>query len=43
MEAHNANTNLVRPNFYEGDYVLRAVPKMRQHKLSLTWKGPYVV
>jgi hypothetical protein len=43
MEAHNANTNLVQPNFYEGDYVLRAVPKMRQHKLSLTWKGPYVV
>jgi hypothetical protein len=43
MEAHNANTNLVQPNFYEGDYDLRAVPKMRQHKLSLTWKGPYVV
>jgi hypothetical protein len=43
MEAHNANANLVQPNFYEGDYVLRAVPKMRQHKLSLTWKGPYVV
>jgi hypothetical protein len=43
MEAHNANTNLVQPNFYEGDYVLRAVPKMRQHKLSLPWKGPYVV
>jgi hypothetical protein len=39
-EAHNANINLVQPNFYEGDYVLRAVPKMRQHKLSLTWKGP---
>jgi hypothetical protein len=33
----------MQPNFYEGDYVLRAVPKMRQHKLSLTWKGPYVV
>jgi hypothetical protein len=42
MEAHNANTNLVQPNFYEGEYVLRAVPKMRQHKLSLTWKGLYV-
>lgn len=43
MEAHNANTHLVQPNFHPGDYVLRAVPKMRQHKLSLTWKGPYVV
>jgi hypothetical protein len=39
MEAHNANTNLVQPNFYEGDYVLRAVPKMRQHKLS-NMEGP---
>jgi hypothetical protein len=43
MEAHNANTHLVQPNLHPGDYVLRAVPKMRQHKLSLTWKGPYVV
>jgi hypothetical protein len=43
MGAHNANTHLVQPNFCEVDYVLRAVPKMRQHQLSLTWKGPYVV
>jgi hypothetical protein len=43
MEAHNANTHLVQPNFHPGDFVLRPVPKMRQHKLSLTWKGPYVV
>jgi hypothetical protein len=43
MEAHNAHTHLVQPNFHSGDYVLRAVPKMRQHKLSLTKKGPYVV
>jgi hypothetical protein len=42
-EAHNARTHLVQPNFHPGDYVLRAIPKMRQHKLSLTWKGPYVV
>jgi hypothetical protein len=43
MEAHNARTHLVQPNFHSGDYVLRAVPKLRQHKLSLTWKGPYIV
>jgi hypothetical protein len=43
MEAHNANTNLVQPHFYSGEYVLRAVSKMRQHKLSITWKGRYVV
>jgi hypothetical protein len=43
MEAHNANTHLVQPNFHQGDFALRAVPKMRQHKLSLTWKGTYVV
>jgi Integrase core domain len=43
MEAHNARTHLVQPNFHPGDYVLRAVPKLRQHKLSLPWKGPYVV
>jgi hypothetical protein len=43
MEAHNARTHLVEPNFHPGDYVLREVPKLRQHKLSLTWKGPHVV
>jgi hypothetical protein len=43
MEAHNARRYLVQRNFHPGDYVLRAVPKLRQHKLSLTWKGPYVV
>jgi hypothetical protein len=43
METHNALTHLVQPNFHPGDYVLRTVPKMRQHKLFLTWKGPYVV
>jgi hypothetical protein len=36
MEAHNARTHLVQPNFHPGDYVLRDVPKLRQHKLSLT-------
>jgi hypothetical protein len=43
MEAHNANTNLIQPNFHLGDYVLRAVPQLRQRKLSLSWKGHYVV
>jgi hypothetical protein len=43
MEAHNANTHLVQPNFAPGDYVLRAEPKRVQHKLSLIWKGPYKV
>jgi hypothetical protein len=43
MEAHNANTNLIQPNFHPGDYVLRAVPQLRQHKISLFCKGPYVV
>jgi hypothetical protein len=33
----------MQPNFHPVDFVLRAVPNMRQHKLSLTWKGPYVV
>jgi hypothetical protein len=40
MEAHNANTHLVQPNFCVGDYVLRAEPKRVQHKLTLIWKGP---
>lgn len=43
MEAHNANTHLVQPNFSPGDYVLRAEPKKVQHKLTLIWKGPYQV
>jgi hypothetical protein len=43
MEAHNANTHLVQPNFCVGDYVLRAEPKRIQHKLTLIWKGPYQV
>jgi hypothetical protein len=43
MEAHNANTHLVQPNFAPGDYVLRAEPKRVQHKLSLIWKCPYKV
>jgi hypothetical protein len=43
MEAHNANTHLVQPNFYVGDYVLRAEPNRVQHKLTLIWKGPYQV
>jgi hypothetical protein len=43
MEAHNANTHLVQPNFCFGDYVLRAEPKRVQHKLTLIWKGPYQV
>jgi hypothetical protein len=43
MEAHNANTHLVQPNFYVGDYVLRAEPKRVQHKLTLIWRGPYQV
>jgi hypothetical protein len=43
MEAHNANTQLVQPNFSPGDYVVRAEPKMVQHKLALIWKGPYQV
>jgi hypothetical protein len=43
MEAHNANTQLVQPNFSPGDYVVRAEPKMVQHKLTLIWKGPYQV
>jgi hypothetical protein len=43
MEAQNANTHVVQPNFSPGDYVLRAEPKRVQHKLSLVWKGPYQV
>jgi hypothetical protein len=43
MEAHNANTHLVQPNFSPGDYVSRAEPKMLQHKLTLIWNGPYQV
>jgi hypothetical protein len=43
MEAHNANTHLVQPNFCVGDYVLRAEPKRVQHKLTLIWNGPYQV
>jgi hypothetical protein len=43
MEAHNANTHLVQPNFSPGDYVLRAEPKRVQHKLTIIWKGPYQV
>jgi hypothetical protein len=39
MEAHNANTNLVQPNFYEGDYVLWAVPKMRQAQALSNMEG----
>jgi hypothetical protein len=40
MEAHNANTHLVQPNFSPGDYVLRAEPKRVQHKLTLICTGP---
>jgi hypothetical protein len=43
MEAHNANTHLVQPNFSPGDDVLRAESKRLQHKLTLIWKGPYQV
>jgi hypothetical protein len=43
MEAHNAKTHLVQPNFSRGDYVLRAEPKRVLHKLTLIWKGPYQV
>jgi hypothetical protein len=43
METRNANTHLVQPNFFPGDYVLRAEPKRVQHKLTLIWKGPYQV
>jgi hypothetical protein len=43
MEAHNAHTHLVQPNFSPGDCVLRAEPKPFQHKLTLVWKGPYQV
>jgi hypothetical protein len=43
VEAHNAHTHLVLPNFSPGDYVLRAEPKRFQHKLTLVWKGPYQV
>jgi hypothetical protein len=35
MEAHNAHTHLVQPNFSPGDYVLRAEPRRFQHKLTL--------
>jgi hypothetical protein len=41
MEAHNAHTHLVQPNFSPGDYVLRAEPRRFQHKLTLIWKGLY--
>jgi hypothetical protein len=41
MEAHNAHTHLVQPNFSPGDYVLRTEPKCFEHKLTLFWKGPY--
>jgi hypothetical protein len=43
MEAQNANTHLVQPNFFPGDYVLRAEPQRVQQKLTLIWKGPYQV
>jgi hypothetical protein len=43
MEAHTANTHLAQPNFSPGDFVLRAEPKMVQHKLTLIWKGPYQI
>jgi hypothetical protein len=43
MEAHNAHTHLVQPNFSPGDYVFRAEPKRFQHKLTLVWQGPYQV
>jgi hypothetical protein len=43
LEAHNAHTHLVQPDFSPGDYVLRAEPKRFQHKLTLVWKGPYQV
>jgi hypothetical protein len=41
MEAHNASTHLVQPNFSTGNYVLRAEPKRVQHKLSHFWTDPY--
>jgi hypothetical protein len=43
MQAHNAHTHIVQPNFTSGDYVLRAEPKRFQHELTLVWKGPYQV
>jgi hypothetical protein len=43
MEAHNAHTHLVQPNFSPGDFVLKSGPRRFQHKLTLVWKGPYQV
>jgi Integrase core domain/Integrase zinc binding domain len=43
MEAYNAHTHLKQQNFSPGNYVLRAEPKLFQHKLTLVWKGPYQV
>jgi hypothetical protein len=43
MEAHNARTHLVQPNFSPGDYVLRTEPRRFKNKLTLVWKGPYQV
>jgi hypothetical protein len=34
MEAHDAHTHLVLPNFSPGDYVLRAEPRRFRHKLT---------
>jgi hypothetical protein len=35
MEAQNAYTHLVQPNFSPGDFVLKAEPRRSQHKLIL--------
>jgi hypothetical protein len=43
MEAHNAHTHLMQPNFSPGDYILRAEQRRFQHNLTLVWKGPYQV
>jgi hypothetical protein len=38
MEAHNAHTHHVQPNFSPGENVLRAEPRLYQHKLTLVFE-----
>jgi hypothetical protein len=43
METHNANTNLIQPNFHPGDYVLACRPQVASAQTLSLIKCTYVV
>ena len=40
IREHNKRTNIIKPQFEVGDFVLVRKPNKKGHKLSFKWKGP---